>query len=298
MNQTVVRRGFAATALGFVLAVGAALSTSAQAGIFEGLLSSKPDLASSTQREWRIDEFTWVKLVDKEASTPANQHPATIDASALATQLAAVQTSARDGTEALFAEEELSGFVPVVARALSLAKPADDVLLLSTARRGGRLAAATGITARLFVQGDALNLVVNDTRLAFINDYRNSRMQPKFVYGSRVHEAKASLRSASAPSKRGDWVAIPVAGLMASSSAIAATTQAAPPAAGARPAPVAAAAVAPATVAPVTPAAPDSRAAIGEEIEQRLTTLKRLRDKNLISEEEYQQKRREVLQKL
>ena len=37
---------------------------------------------------------------------------------------------------------------------------------------------------------------------------------------------------------------------------------------------------------------------IGEEIEQRLITLKRLRDKNLISEEEYQQKRRELLQKL
>ncbi|RQP22930.1 SHOCT domain-containing protein [Albitalea terrae] len=49
---------------------------------------------------------------------------------------------------------------------------------------------------------------------------------------------------------------------------------------------------------PAVPATPGSPAAIGDEIEQRLITLKRLRDKNLITEEEYQQKRREVLQKL
>jgi hypothetical protein len=49
---------------------------------------------------------------------------------------------------------------------------------------------------------------------------------------------------------------------------------------------------------PAVPAVPGSAASIGEEVEQRLTTLKRLRDKNLITEDEYQQKRREVLQKL
>jgi Short C-terminal domain len=39
-------------------------------------------------------------------------------------------------------------------------------------------------------------------------------------------------------------------------------------------------------------------AAYFEEQEYRLRTLKRLRDSNLISEDEYQQKRREVLDKL
>ena len=46
--------------------------------------------------------------------------------------------------------------------------------------------------------------------------------------------------------------------------------------------------------APARPAAPAS----ADEIEQRLLTLKRLRERNLISEEEYQQKRREILQAL
>ena len=64
---------------------------------------------------------------------------------------------------------------------------------------------------------------------------------------------------------------------------------------------------APATAAPAAPPAPAAAvpapqrprdAAFFEEQELRLSTLKRLRDRGLISEEEYQQKRREVLDKL
>jgi hypothetical protein len=39
-------------------------------------------------------------------------------------------------------------------------------------------------------------------------------------------------------------------------------------------------------------------AAAAEDIERRLETLKRLRDKSLITEDEYQQKRKEILQLL
>ena len=52
--------------------------------------------------------------------------------------------------------------------------------------------------------------------------------------------------------------------------------------------------VAPAAAPPAAPAAPRS-AAFYEEQEQRLRTLKRLRDGGLISEDEYQAKRREIL---
>jgi hypothetical protein len=54
-----------------------------------------------------------------------------------------------------------------------------------------------------------------------------------------------------------------------------------------------------ATLAPApAPAARPAAPASADEIEQRLLTLKRLRERNLISEEEYQQKRREILQAL
>jgi hypothetical protein len=72
-----------------------------------------------------------------------------------------------------------------------------------------------------------------------------------------------------------------------------------PPAPAPMPTPAAAPAAAAAT--PVQPAAAPGRArdpAFYDEQEQRLRTLKRLRDNNLISEDEYQQKRREVLQQL
>ena len=74
------------------------------------------------------------------------------------------------------------------------------------------------------------------------------------------------------------------------------------PAATASPAvPAAVAPVAAPVVAPVAvPAAPARArdAAFADEIEQRLITLKRLRDKGLIDEAEYQQKRKEILQLL
>jgi hypothetical protein len=59
--------------------------------------------------------------------------------------------------------------------------------------------------------------------------------------------------------------------------------------------------------APLAPAAPPAAAqaqpgtrtpAFLAEQEERLKTLKRLRDQNLITEDEYQQKRREILQLL
>jgi hypothetical protein len=58
------------------------------------------------------------------------------------------------------------------------------------------------------------------------------------------------------------------------------------------------AAPAPVQTAPAPAPAPRAAPASADEIEQRLLTLKRLRERGLISEEEYQQKRREILQAL
>ena len=261
------------------------------AGVLDSLFGGKKDLGPASQREWRLDEFTQVRLAPKEAGAAANQHPASIDAAALTTRLEAVEAVTLHGTDALFDPDEVKDLVPVLVRALSLARPDDDVLLLSTARRGGKLVVPMALTARLFVEGDALQLIVHDTRVDFIEKYRNARIVPKFEFGSRAQKARAEIRSAGAASKRADWLSIPLGGLSA------AAVPAAPvkPVAATAPA---AATPAPAPAAAAQPAAPGSPAAIGDEVEQRLIVLKRLRDKGLISEEEYQQKRKEVLQGL
>jgi cytochrome c-type biogenesis protein CcmH/NrfG len=57
--------------------------------------------------------------------------------------------------------------------------------------------------------------------------------------------------------------------------------------------------LAPKAPAAAPPAAAAPRPAVSaDEVEQRLLTLKRLRERGLISEEEFQQKRREILQSL
>lgn len=288
MNKKLLRQAAMAVALGSVLAVSMPAHS---AGLLEGLFGNSGDLGPSTQRSWKLAQFTTVKLVeDKESAAANNRHPAQVEASALKSQLAGIQVSTREGMEPLFADEELTELVPVLSRALSLARPADDVLLVTNARRGSAMSAPKAITARLFVTADGLNVVVHDTRFSFMGDYINTRIEPKFVYGSRTQAGPASLKTSTGATKRGDWVVVPVVTVStASAGAVAAPMQPARPAA-------------PATVAttaqPAQPAAPGSPAAVGDEIEQRLITLKRLRDKNLITEEEYQQKRREVLQKL
>src|SRR6185369_6199039 len=101
-----------------------------------------------------------------------------------------------------------------------------------------------------------------------------------------------SLQSAGAPNRRGDWIALPLA---------AATTPAAPALTAPAAAPAALVAPAAAAAPAPAPAAPGARprdAAFYEEQAQRLKGLKMLRDQGAITEEEYQQKRKEILSAL
>ncbi|CAG1017845.1 hypothetical protein BURC_02544 [Burkholderiaceae bacterium] len=293
MITTMMRMGAAGAALAAAMAMGAG---PAAAGVLDSLFgkSAAGDAAADKERAWKLDEFTAIRVVEKEKGAPANGHPAQLDPAALRTALGSVQVRVRNGDEPLFDPAELEPLVPVLVRAFSLAGPNEDVLLLSTARRGGgSLATPHAVTARLFVQGEALQFIINDARLEFIEAQRRTHVNPRFVYGSRSRAGKESLHSGAARSVRADWLAFTLGQPAVSSSAGATRPAASPPVAevATSPSPAAVAVTAP-------PAAPGLPAGAGDAIEQRLITLKRLRDKNLISEDEYQQKRREVLQKL
>ncbi|MGY4827545.1 SHOCT domain-containing protein [Sphaerotilaceae bacterium SBD11-9] len=231
------------------------------------------------QRNWQIHEFTNIQLVAREPGSAPNQHPARISPEALREQLSRVQFVAGGKRQTLFANDEVAELIDPLSQALERAAPSDDVLLLSSARReGGLLGSPTAITARLFVQGGALQFIVRDTRFAYYDTYRGTNVQPRFSYPSRGTAGSAVLESAGVTNKRTDWLQL---------SASAAPAPAAAPVAA--PAPVA-------TPAPAPAAKPADPGAAGAE--QRLETLKRLRERNLITEEEYQQKRREILQQL
>jgi hypothetical protein len=264
-------------------------SASAQAGWLDGLLAQAQDQgqapsAASRQRLWSVHEFTRIELVPRESGAEPNQHPATLQADALRQQLAQIQSVGRAGAQPLFAPDELGELVLPLTQALGRAGPGDDVLLLSSARRAGdMLMSPTAVTARLFVQGGKLQFIVRDTRLEFYDTYRGTNVAPRFGFGSRKAASGATVQSAAATSLRPDWLAIPLQET--------APVKAAPAPAALAPAP-------PVTATTPAPVRKALDAAAAEDIERRLETLKRLRDKGLISEEEYQQKRKEILQLL
>ena len=296
----IARRPFVSVPRSFKLVLlCSALSCSAlpaQAGWMDKLFgkdgaSAEVAKPGAGQRLWPIGEFTFVRLVPREAGSSPNQQPVSLQPEALRQRLASVQIVGRTGNQPLFATDELASLIEPLVQAFGRAGPDDDVLLLSASRRdGGVLAAPTAVTARLFVQGGELQLVVHDARFDFYDTYRGTNEAPRFTFGSRTAAGKAVVQSAGMSNRRPDWLSIPLQ---------------APAAPATAPAPLTAAPAALAPLQAAPPAAPQAApapkpldAAGAADIERRLETLKRLHDKGLITNDEYQQKRKEILQLL
>jgi hypothetical protein len=243
--------------------------------------------ADTGRTKWELANFTWVKRVPAEAGAPANGHPIALTEAALTACLGPVKAS-EDGKDVpLFAKDELASLVKVLSEAFSLAQPGEDLILLSTRKRGGGfMELPLGITARLFVREGALNLLVHNARWDFMGRFTAEHTQPTFTYGSRKTPSAAALQAAGATRLRSDWLALPL---------LAAAPTVIPPASATLP--PALAAVAPnATPEPPPPGVRD--AAFYEAQTQRLKALKKLHDENLLSEAEYQEKRDAILKTL
>jgi len=242
--------------------------------------------ADAGPTQWHLSVFTWVKRVPAEPGAPTNAQPAQVSAEALRALLAPVRARVEKKEVALFGRDELKELAVALSEALALAQPGEDLILLSTSRHGGTLLDRTeAITARLFVQDGALNLIVHDARLEFLTAYQVMNVQPSFTYGTRGKASEERLQAPLATRLRPDWLAFPL------------TAPAPAPAPAATAAPL----VAPAPVVPRAapePAPATAEAAAYEAKAQRLRTLKRLREDNLISEAEYQERRDAILKAL
>jgi hypothetical protein len=224
--------------------------------------------ADAGQTYWSVGSFTWVKRVPAEAGAAPNAHPAPLSEEAIQALLVNVRTTVQGKSITLFARDELRDLLPALSEALALARPGEDLLLVSSSRRG-RIERAEALTARLFVREGALNLIVHDVRLSFMDQWLEMAVQPNFVYGSRTNASSAELSAPLGTRPRPDWLVLPL-------------VQTTIPAA-----------------APATPQAPSpAEEASYEAKAQRLRTLKRLREENLISETEYQARREAILKAL
>jgi len=226
--------------------------------------------APPAQRNWDIREFTYIKRVAREAGAGANEHPVKLSAADLARRLSPITL---DNDEPLFGKAELAELAGPLSAALAAAGPGDDLVLLSTSQRGGPLLSSRlALTARVFVQGGELNLIVHDARLDFYDRYIGTHTLPAFTFGSRAQPGPVRMQCPGAVPVRPDWLALP-------------PVEAAPAAAAAAAAPVTAPAAAP-------KARDEAFYAIQQ---QRLRGLKGMRDQDLITQEEYQKKRQEII---
>ena len=251
------------------------------------LVPTTAPAAEPGQTQWKLANFTWVKLVPAEPGAPANTQPATLSPEALQATLGTVRATV-DGQELpLFAKDELKALAKALSEALALAQPREDLIVLSSFKRGGGfMEMAVGLTARLFVQKGILNLIVHDARLDFLDRYSADHTLPTFAYGSRTAASATSLQAPGATRLRGDWLALPLAAAPAAAPVAAIAPNAAAPA------PIVATGVAAAT------STLPRDAAFYEAQTQRLKALKKMRDENLLTEAEYQQKREAILKTL
>jgi len=139
-----MRKALSAGMLGLMSAMLLLPPAPARAGLLDSLFGGASSGGESAKgdarrRTWTLHEFTTIRLVPRESGASPNQHPVQVEPETLRQQLTQVRFESRQGGQALFAADELGELTEALAQALSNAGPDDDVLLLSTSRRGGSL---------------------------------------------------------------------------------------------------------------------------------------------------------------
>jgi hypothetical protein len=222
--------------------------------------------------EYRKGE-SYVRIQQIEAGAPDNSHPFAISVEALTRALASVEVEG-GGTITkipMFTEEELKEIAPPLAAALAKAGPKEDIRFAVTGKRGllGSLASSSITTGLLFVRDRELNLIFGLVQELYEDEEVKMEMRTvppasRFYRGPRVGRVwKLVPKSGRLVDERSDWVALDVS-------------------------------------APASPAAPAAGGADSrfQEIQTRLDVIKRLKESGSITEEEYNERRRAILQGL
>jgi len=234
------------------------------------------------------DQWVRVEPQDDAAASP-NDHPAQLASEAISNALAALRVrivdedTATEAQRSVFTAEELRNLVPRIASGLAKAGPRQDVTFStigSHPRAPGGLVKDPGVNAgRVFYDDGKINVIFGELQSGYrkrsVYGQRTEDFTPR-QQGSRSKAAEHEWVLAARPGVelhsnaggvRNDWIEIDGAAVAAGSAALS---------------------QAPAAATPQS----------GVDLEQRLKTLKELRDKNLISEEAYRAKMQELLSEL
>jgi len=131
--------------------------------------------------------------------------------------------------------------------------------------------------------------------LDWVYGYYDHFQMPQFTYGSRATASTESLHAPDAESRRPDWLVLSLDPVAAAVPAPVPAPPVAPPVVAAAPVPAPPVAAPAPALSPAAEPAPAAKPAPSASVEERLQGLKRFRDQNLITEEEYKQKKQELL---
>lgn len=245
-------------------------------GYSKELAQTNPDVV----RVVRHEQFKNVLLVKREAGSEANSHPQRLSTGVVSAALRSVQITRGGGVaEDLFDKEasneinELSG---MLVEALALAGPDEDVLFhFPQTQRNALLAENLMLNGRVFVRNQQLHIIFGEMRDYYEGMWLRAKLLRKFKVPSRAAQqlenrtvVATSLVSLGGNGRK-DWAVIDL-------------TRVALPAGIEQP-----------HLEAVQPVA-QPQASVAE----RLQKLQQLKERGLISEEEYQAKRRQILDSL
>lgn len=226
--------------------------------------------APSEKLVWDQGSYDYIKLRETESGV-TNTHPATVTPARLRALLSGIKVRGEKGEVIpLLTVEEAERLAKPFSDALRRVSAKEDVIFFTSEQRGdGIFAPRLGVTGRIFVTDQTLNLIIGTAHKQFVSELRGSHMMPYFSFGSRNERGTADLqadgaRYAGAQNRR-DWITWTAIGEPEPSE----RTNAA----------------APGTTSRTSP-------------EERLRKLKQLWDQKLITEQEYKDKRSEILKDL
>ena len=275
---------------------------------------------------WEGDDQSVILAPQDVADAPPNEHPVTLQPQHIGSMLSGLRfrhadQEAETPPAAVFNREQVKVLKDALAEGLSRATPSQDVVFSVVGAHRlapGAFALRNRLTAgRAFYRDGKLNVIFGDIQGPYRKKNIYGRLEEDFYprkFGSRTApEAQGSLLVTSTGAtlrndtggRREDWImfaASDASGFAAQSpQPTSSGLQQNKPAAEERPVPAARElpepAPAPRTASGSSPE-PDRATEQRPDIEQRLATLKRLREKNLISEEIYREKVDEVLDDL
>lgn len=218
-----------------------------------------PDLA------WGEGEFDQVHLV---ATAPGvtNLHPQTVPVDALARSLAALRLDG--GDRAWLDPDAAQQLAHALSKTLAQAGPQQEAAFLITSKiAGGVLGTRLGNSGTAFIDANGLNLILAESQVDFIGRYRATRMERPFRFGQRDQASGVKVAGEGAMQRRADWLVLPLGGAGPHTRTM---------------------------LQPHPAAMRDEQFYQAQEM--RLKALKRLREQDLIAEQEYQAKRKEILQ--